>query len=177
MPNQSDSGGVRRKYEYIESNQGEYKIRMMCRLLGVSPSGYYQWRKKPISDRAREDSRLVRLIRASFLDSQCVYGAPRVFLDLREAGETCSKHRVARLMRENNIRVLPGYRTRRYIARKPAELIPNLVRRRGSHKQLSHIHHLCKRESSVCLRCVPPVTRRMAWGILHQCLLRVPQLP
>ena len=55
-------------------------------------------------------------------------GAPRVFLDLREAGETCSKHRVARLMRENNIRAKPGYRTRRYVAGKPKELIPNLVK-------------------------------------------------
>jgi putative transposase len=43
--------------------------------------------------------RLLRLIRASFVASQGIYGAPRVFLDLREAGETCSKHRVARLMR------------------------------------------------------------------------------
>ena len=53
----------------------------------------------PNSDRAQEDARLLRLIRASFTASQGIYGAPRVFLDLREAGETCSKHRVARLMR------------------------------------------------------------------------------
>lgn len=102
---------------------------MMCRLLEVAPSGYYAWLKKPVSDRAKEDKRLLRLIRASFAASQGVYGAPRVFLDLREAGETCSKNRVARLMRENNIRAQPGYRTRRYVAGKPAELIPNLVKR------------------------------------------------
>jgi transposase InsO family protein len=54
-----------------------------------------------------------RLIRASFVASHGVYGAPRVFLDLREAGETCSKHRVARLMRENGLRALHGHRTRR----------------------------------------------------------------
>ena len=101
----------------------------MCRLLEVAPSGYYAWLKKPMSDREKEDKRLLRLIRASFAASQGVYGAPRVFLDLREAGETCSKHRVARLMRENNIRAKPGYRTRRYVAGKPAELIPNLVKR------------------------------------------------
>jgi putative transposase len=102
---------------------------MMCRLLGVARSGYYAWLEKPESDRARENKRLLRLIRASFAASQGVYGAPRVFLDLREAGETCSKHRVARLMRENNIRAKAGYRTRRYEAGKPAELIPNLVKR------------------------------------------------
>ena len=73
----------------------------MCRVLEVAPSGYYDWLQQPISNRAQEDARLLRLIRASFVASHGIYGAPRVFLDLREAGETCSKHRVARLMREN----------------------------------------------------------------------------
>ena len=53
-------------------------------------------------------------------------GLPGVFLDLREAGETCSKHRVARLMRENDLRALHGYRTRRWSVSKPAVLIPEL---------------------------------------------------
>ena len=120
---------VRRKYEFIKANQKKYDTRMMCRLLGVARSGYYAWLRKPNSNRELEDKRLLRLIRASFDASQGVYGAPRVFLDLREAGETCSKHRVARLMREKNIRAQPGYRTRRYISGKPAVLIPNLVKR------------------------------------------------
>ena len=81
---------------------------MMCRLLDVAASGYYAWLKTPVSNHAKEDARLLRLIQASFKDSQCVYGAPRVFLDLREAGEGCSKHRVARLMRENGMRAQPG---------------------------------------------------------------------
>jgi putative transposase len=62
---------------------------------------------------AQEDARLLRLIRASVVASHGIYGAPRVFLDLREAGKTCSKHRVARLMREANLRALHGYRMRR----------------------------------------------------------------
>lgn len=52
-----------------------------------------------------------------------------MFLDLREAGESCSKHHVARLMPENGMRAQPGYRTRRYNAGKPAELIRNLIKR------------------------------------------------
>jgi len=95
----------------------------------VAPSGYYAWLKQPLSRRAHEDARLLRLIRASFVASQGVYGAPRVFLDLREAGETCSKHRVMRLMRENGLRALHGYRTRRWSVGKPAVLIPNLLQR------------------------------------------------
>jgi putative transposase len=58
-----------------------------------------------------------------------IYGAPRVFLDLREAGESCSKHRVARLMRVNKIRALHGYRTRPYTATKPSAQIPNVLQR------------------------------------------------
>ena len=130
MSKKNIDGSVRRKYEFIKANQNRYKTRTMCRLLEVAPSGYYAWLKKPESDRSIEDKRLLRLIRASFAASQGVYGAPRVFLDLREAGETCSKHRVARLMRENNIRAKAGYRTRRYIAGKPFELIPDLVKRK-----------------------------------------------
>jgi putative transposase len=101
----------------------------MCRVLGVAPSGYYEWLAHPISDRGQEDARLLRLIRASFTASQGIYGAPRVFLHLREAGETCSKHRVARLMRVNHLRALHGYRTRRWSVGKPAVLIPNLLKR------------------------------------------------
>ena len=120
---------TRSTYEFIKAHRGDYSVQVMCRLLGVAPSGYYEWLKKPMSDRAQEDARLLRLIRASFEASQGVYGAPRVFLDLREAGETCSRHRVARLMRENKLRALHSYRTRRWSVGKPAVLVPNLLKR------------------------------------------------
>jgi putative transposase len=64
---------------------------MMCRTLGVSRSGFYQWLSQPLSDRAIEDQRLLELIRASYTASGGVYGEPREFLDLREAGETCGQ--------------------------------------------------------------------------------------
>jgi putative transposase len=101
----------------------------MCRTLDVTRSGFYAWLKRPLSDRALEDARLLGLIRASFVASHGIYGARRVFLDLREAGETCSKHRVARLMRVNNIRAAHGYRMRTRSAAKPSALIPNLLQR------------------------------------------------
>lgn len=101
---------------------------MMCRVLGLAASGYYDWLQQPISNRAQEDARLLRLIRASFVASQGVYGAPRVFLDLRDAGETCSKHRVMHLMRVNNRRAIHGYRTRRWSVGKPSVLIPNILK-------------------------------------------------
>jgi len=122
-------GAARRIYEFIRTHSDPFGVRKMCRILGVAPSGYYRWLLQPLSNRAQEDVRLLRLIRASFTASQSIYGAPRVFLDLREAGETCSKHRVARLMRENGLRARHGYRSRRWLAGRPAVLIPNLLQR------------------------------------------------
>src|SRR5437016_5114807 len=121
---------VRRFYQFIQLHQEQYSVKTMCRLLNVTRSGYYAWLKELISNRAQEDARLLRLIRASFVASHGIYGAPRVFLDLREAGETCSKHRVARLMREAHLRALHGYRIRRWAVGKPSVLIPNLLQRR-----------------------------------------------
>jgi putative transposase len=122
-------GRVRSAYEFIKTHRKQYSVQMRCRVLEVAPSGYYDWLQQPISNHAREDSRLLRLIRASFTASHGIYGAPRVFLDLREAGETCSKHRVARLMREANLRARHGYRMRRSSVGKPSVLIPNLLQR------------------------------------------------
>ncbi len=76
------AGKARRVYEFIKANGKEFDIRMMCRLLDVAPSGYYAWLKEPVSRHAQEDVRLLRLIRASFVASHGVYGAPRIFLDL-----------------------------------------------------------------------------------------------
>jgi putative transposase len=122
-------GRTREIYEFIKANTNCHSVETMCRVLEVARSGYYAWLKEPVSDRAQEDVRLLRLIRASFAASHGVYGSPPVFLDLREAGETCSKHRVARLMRLDNIKARYGYRTRNSSAPKLSALIPNILER------------------------------------------------
>src|ERR671910_761616 len=109
MGNRGRSQNVRLKDAFIKGHRREFDTAVMCRLLEVSRSGFYQWLRNPLSDRALEDQRLLGLIRASYTASHGVYGAPRIFLDLREAGETCSKHRVARIMRANHIKALHGY--------------------------------------------------------------------
>jgi len=129
MPTRSHIHKVRRIYQFIKGNGSRHKVGTMCRLLGVARSGYYAWLQEPVSRRAQDNARLIRLIRASFVASHGICGSPRVFLDLREAGETCSKHRVPRLMRENGIRARHGYRTRRHSVSKPSELIPNVLQR------------------------------------------------
>src|SRR5579871_183795 len=129
MSKQSTPWSTRRIYGFIKAHRHAHDVKTMCDALGVTRSGYYAWLRNPTSNRAQEDARLLRLIRASFKASHGIYGSPRVFLDLREAGETCSKHRVARLMRVNKIKALHGYRTRHYSAGKPAVIAPDLVKR------------------------------------------------
>ena len=101
----------------------------MCRLLKVARSGFYKWLHKPLSNRAAEDERLLELIKASYVASSGVYGSPRVFLDLREAGETCGRHRVARIMRANKIKALRGYKAPRHIVGRPSIVAPNRLNR------------------------------------------------
>jgi putative transposase len=120
---------VRATYEFIKAHQSEHRTDTMCRILAVARSGFYAWLRPPRSDHAAEHARLLRMIRASFVASYGIYGAPRVFLDPREAGETCSKDRVAQLMRVNGLRARSGYRVRHSASRKPAVLVPNLLQR------------------------------------------------
>ncbi|MDQ7283455.1 IS3 family transposase [Stenotrophomonas sp. Sm6012] len=120
---------TRQAYKFIDAHRDEFSIQMMCRLLGVARAGYYAWREHPISNRAQEEARLLRFIRAWFTASHGTYGASRVLVGLREHEETCSKHRVARLMRVSGLHALHGYRVRHIPAPKSHVLIPNLIQR------------------------------------------------
>lgn len=113
----------------MNEHRREFRIATMCRVLRASRSGFYAWLHKPLSDRAIEDQRLLGLIRASYEASHRVYGAKRVFLDLREAGETCGRHRVARIMRTQKIQAVHGYRKPRVITGRPSIIAPNTLQR------------------------------------------------
>ena len=84
--------------------KGEHSVRMLCGLLGVSPSGYYRWRQKRPSKRQQEDAAIAVKIVASHKASRGTYGAPRILEDLREEGTRTSKRRCARLMRAEGLR-------------------------------------------------------------------------
>jgi len=95
----------------MEQEKASHHIATLCRVLGVSSSGYYAWCDRPLSMRARTDQALLDQIQAIHERSRGTYGAPRIHAELRAQGVRCGRKRVARLMREAN---LIGAQRRRY---------------------------------------------------------------
>jgi putative transposase len=87
-------------YRFVEREKADFPVATICRVLGVSPSGYWAWSKRPPSQRTLADAGLTERIRAIHADSRGTYGMPRVHAELRDAGTRCSRKRVARLMRD-----------------------------------------------------------------------------
>ena len=117
------------KYPFIHEHCHQHSVRLLCRMLGVSRTSYYNWLQRPLSARAREDRPLLALIRDSCEASGRVYGSPRITLDLREMGEVVNKKRVARIMREHNIRAVYGYKIPKKIIDRPSIVSENRLQR------------------------------------------------
>jgi putative transposase len=83
----------------MSAHQAEYRITTMSRVLGVSASGYYAWKRREPSKRTQANERLLERIRAHHVNSDGNYGAPRILKDLRAEGVAVGHKRVARLMR------------------------------------------------------------------------------
>ena len=96
----------------IARHEDEFPVRLMCRVLEVSVSGYYAYRRRPESWRAVIDDVLMAHVRIAFAESGETYGAPRVHHELRAAGLPTSTKRVARLMREAGLAARPKSRRR-----------------------------------------------------------------
>ena len=100
------------RYRCIARRRTQYPVRMMCRLLKVSRSGYYAWRVRPESQRAKTDRGLTRVIRRLHAESDGVYGSPKMRDELRDEGYPCGRHKVARLMRKAGLKGCPKRRFR-----------------------------------------------------------------
>ena len=83
----------------MRANQAEFRVRTMCRVLGVSPSGYYAWMRRPPSARTRANERLLARMREIHTFSRLSYGRPRMLAELRDEGWVVNHKRVRRLMR------------------------------------------------------------------------------
>jgi len=114
----------------MRANQALYPIATMCRVLGVSPSGYYAWRDRERSDRAKADEELKARIGAIHERSRGTYGVPRVHAELAAEGRCVSRKRIARLMREMGLAgVSRRKRIRTTIRERDARRAPDLVER------------------------------------------------
>jgi putative transposase len=91
------------KYQFIEDHREQYPITMMCRVLDIARSGYYAWRKQPLSARKMADLLLLMHIRDVFEQSRQTYGSYRIQATLVEQGLRCGRKRVARLMGEDEL--------------------------------------------------------------------------
>jgi len=91
------------KYACIARHRGEFPVRLMCRVLAVSPAGFYASRTRAPSTRALADERLMLNVRVAYRESGETYGAPRVHRELRAQGTRVGKKRIARLMREDDL--------------------------------------------------------------------------
>ena len=120
------------KYACIARHQGEFDVRLMCRVLAVSASGFYAAQRRAPSARAVRDQYLRLQVRTAHERSDRTYGAPRVHRELRAQGHRVARKRVARLMREDGL-LVP--RRRRRVVRTtdsghPHPVAPNLLERR-----------------------------------------------
>jgi len=91
------------RYQFIREHATQFPICQLCAALQVTRSGDYAWLTRPVSARALEDARLVVRMTAIPQKSRQTYGHRRLHADLRQAGETCGKGRVARLMRQHKL--------------------------------------------------------------------------
>lgn len=88
------------KFEFMKDHQDEFNIERMSQVFDVSRSGYYQFIGTKPSARSQENERLLEKIKAAHKESRETYGSPRIHAELRFHGETCSRKRVAKLMKK-----------------------------------------------------------------------------
>ena len=92
------------KYAMIKEESGLFSLKLMCRMLSVSVSGYYAWLNRKPCARKQRDHDLSKKIKAIFDDEKGRAGAPRITRRLNHEGESVGKHSVARIMRKNGWR-------------------------------------------------------------------------
>lgn len=92
------------KYAFIREHEQEFRVVAMCRVLGVSKSGYYGWRKRAPSEQAQRRAVLDELIRDAFLLEKCRAGSPRVYRRLKADGIHISEKFVEKRMKTMGLR-------------------------------------------------------------------------
>lgn len=122
------------RFKFISDHVRAWPVRLMCRVLQVSTSGYYAWRGRPESARSLANRQLLDDVQRLHADHRGRYGSPRIHAALRGEGNTASRGRVARLMRRHGIRALAGRRFKPCTtdSRHHLPVAPNLLKQQFS---------------------------------------------
>ena len=81
------------RFQFIDGHREEFRVTLMARVLKVSPSGYYAWRRRPTSAREMANHQLGDQIEVVYRDHLKVYGSPRIYRELKGQGVACSENR------------------------------------------------------------------------------------
>lgn len=158
------------RFQFIKEHRDEFPVARMYKVLDVSRSGYYAWRKRPVSAREMANRELYKKIEAVYNESHGTYGSPRIYHQLKRQGVACSENRVARLMR---LRGLQAKQTKQYKAttkrNKSHPVAPNLLKRdfvaeRPNQKWLSDITYIPTQEGWLYLAAVLDLFSRRIVG-------------
>lgn len=91
------------KFRFIDPAKTEFPAYRLCKVLGVSQSGYFAWKDRPASRRQHEDMVMLAHVRSAYALSHETYGSPRMTRELQDCGFAIGRRRTARLMRENGL--------------------------------------------------------------------------
>src|SRR3954468_21524483 len=101
------------RFRLVDQAKKEFPVHRLCKVLGVSQSGYFAWKDRPASWRQRQDVILLTHVRSAFSLSNETYGSPRMTRELQDAGFAIGRRRTARLMRENGLQAREKRRFKR----------------------------------------------------------------
>jgi putative transposase len=101
------------RFKLVDAAKKDFPVQRLCKVLEVSPSGYFAWKSRPASLRQREDLVLLAHVRSAFALSNGTYGSPRMTRELQDTGLAVGRRRTARLMRENGLRARQPRRFKR----------------------------------------------------------------
>ncbi|CAA9369564.1 MAG: Mobile element protein, partial [uncultured Chloroflexia bacterium] len=129
------------KYACIQQHRHEFPLALMCRVLGVSRSGYYAAQRRPPSVREQTDQRLRVEVRTMYRRSRKTYGSPRIHAELRAQGVRCGRKRVERLMRSEQLQAKTHRRARSTTNSNHAHpLAANLLQRRFGVSEIADVN-------------------------------------
>jgi len=158
------------RFQFIDDHRDEFWVTLMCKVLDVSPSGYYAWRKRSPSAREMANQELYKKIETVYNENRKVYGSPRIYRELKDQGVACSENRIARLMR---LRGLKAKQTRRFKTttkrNKSHPVASNLLKRdfdaeRPNQKWLADITYIATQEGWLYLAAILDLCTRRIVG-------------